>query len=231
MKGFFVTGTDTGVGKTIVSAILINILKLQGLKTCAMKPFETGVLKEGGALVPSDGLFLKDAAGMEEPVNYITPVSLEKPLAPMVAAEIEGVDIDMDIVWKAYSFLKKRYEAIVVEGVGGVLVPIKKDYFVADLIRDFGLPVILVSRPGLGTINHTLLTLRELILRGIPVRGIIFNYSIPPEGTLAEETNPSIIERLTDIPVIGTVPYLKSFDPDTLLGVARKNLNLKLLEV
>lgn len=231
MKGFFVTGTDTGVGKTVVSAILINVLKLQGLKTCAMKPFETGALREGESLIPSDGLFLKDASGMEEPVNYVTPVSLEKPLAPMVAAEIEGVDIDMDRVWKAYNFLQKRYEAMVIEGVGGLLVPIKKDYFVIDMIKDFGFPVIVVSRPGLGTINHTLLTLRELLLKGLSVRGIIFNYSRPPEGTLAEETNPSVIARLTDIPVIGTIPYLKSFDPDTLLGVARKNLNLKLLEV
>lgn len=231
MRGFFVTGTDTGVGKTVISAILINILKLQGLKTCAMKPFETGVLKEGGALIPSDGLFLKDMANMEESLNFVTPVILEKPLAPMVAAEMEGVDINIEVVWKAYNFLKKRYEAIVVEGVGGLLVPIKTGYFVADLIKDFGLPVIVVSRPGLGTINHTLLTLRELILRELPVRGIIFNYSSPPEGTLAEETNPSVLSRLTDVPVIGVIPYLKSFDPHTLICVARKNLNLKLLGV
>ncbi|MCX7793086.1 MAG: dethiobiotin synthase [Thermodesulfovibrionales bacterium] len=231
MKGFFVTGTDTGVGKTVVSAILIHILKLQGLKTCAMKPFETGCLREGGVLIPSDGMFLKDAANMEESVNYVTPVCLEKPLAPMVAAELEGVEIDMENVWRSYAHLKKKYEAIIVEGVGGLLVPIKKDYFVADLIKDFGLPVIVVSRPKLGTINHTLLTLRELSQRGISVKGIVFNYSSPPEGTIAEETNPSVISRLTDIPVIGVIPYLKSFDPETLIQVARKNLNLKLLEV
>lgn len=230
MKGFFVTGTDTGVGKTVVSAILINILRLQGLKTCAMKPFETGAMREGDVLIPSDGMFLKDMAGMEESINYVTPVSLEKPLAPMVAAELEGIEIKMEDVWKAYDFLKKRYEAIVVEGVGGLLVPIKKDYFVADLIEDFGLPVIIVSRPGLGTINHTLLTIRELNLRGIVVKGIIFNYSRPPEGTLAEETNPSVLAKLTDIPVMGIIPYLRSFDTDTLITVARRNLDLKLIE-
>lgn len=230
MKGFFVTGTDTGVGKTIVSALVINVLRMQGLKTCAMKPFETGALREGEVLIPSDGMFLKDAAQMEEPINYITPLCLEKPLAPMIAAEIERVEIDITSVWKSYEYLKKRYEAIVVEGTGGIMVPIKRDYLVVDLIKDFGLPVLVVSRPGLGTINHTMLTLNELFRRNIPVRGIIFNYTAPPEGSLAEETNPSIISRLTDVPVIGTVPYLKSFDSGTLINTAMKNLRLELLK-
>ncbi len=231
MKGFFVTGMDTGVGKTIISAILVTLLKAKGLKTAGMKPFETGCLKEGELLVPSDGMFLKDVASMEEPINYITPVCLEKPLAPMVAAELDGIEIDLAPVFKAYEDLKKRYEAIVVEGVGGLLVPIKRDYLVIDLIRDFNLPVIVVSRPTLGTINHTLLTIRALHFEGLKIQGIIFNYSRPPEGTLAEETNPAVIARLTDVPVIGTVPYLKSFDTETLINTARKNLNLELLEI
>lgn len=231
MKGFFVTGTDTGVGKTIVSALVLNVLKMQGLKTCAMKPFETGALREGNLLIPSDGMFLKDAAQMEEPINYITPLCLEKPLAPMVAAEMDGVEIDITPVWKAYEYFKKRYEAIVVEGVGGIMVPIKKDYLVVDLIKELELPVLIVSRPGLGTINHTLLTINELLRRDISIRGIIFNFSAPPEGSLAEETNPSIISRLTDVPVIGIVPYLKSFDSEALINIAMKNLKLELLKV
>lgn len=231
IKGFFVTGTDTGVGKTIISGILITILRAQGLKTGGMKPFETGCLKEGELLVPSDGMFLKDIASMEEPINYITPLCLEKPLAPMVAAEIEGKEIDLSAVFKAYEYLKKRYEAIIVEGVGGLLVPIKRDYWVIDLIKDFNLPVIVVSRPTLGTINHTLLTIRELLSQRVRVHGIIFNYACQPEGTLAEETNPSQVTRFTHVPVIGTIPYLKSFDTETLINTARKNLNLELLRI
>ncbi len=229
MKGFFITGTDTGVGKTIVAGIIINILKAHGLKTCAMKPFETGCLKEGDLIIPSDGLFLKEMAGMEESLNYVTPVSLEKPLAPMVAAELEGVDLDLEPVWKAYEYLKKRYEAIVVEGVGGLLVPIKKDYFVIDLIKGFGLPVIVVSRPTLGTINHTLLTVRALLSEGLSVKGIIFNYSMPPEGSIAEETNPQVISRLTDVPVLGVIPHLRVFDGPGLLSVGLKNLKIEAL--
>ncbi len=229
MKGFFITGTDTGVGKTIVSAIVINVLRMQGLKTCAMKPVETGALREGDVLIPSDGMFLKDMAQMEEPVNYVTPLCLEKPLAPMVAAEMDGVEIDVTLIQKTYEYLKKRYEAIVVEGIGGIMVPIKRDYLVVDLIKELGHPVIVVSRPGLGTINHTILTINELLRRDITIRGIIFNYSAPPEGSLAEETNPSVISRLTDVPVIGTVPYLKSFDAETLINTAMKNLKLELL--
>jgi dethiobiotin synthetase len=231
MKGFFVTGTDTGVGKTIVSGILITILKAQGYRVGAMKPFETGCLKEGNLLIPSDGMFLKDIASMEESLNMITPVCLEKPLAPMVAAEIDGLRIDMAQVWKAFEVLKKRYDSMVIEGVGGVLVPITPSYFVADLIKDFRLPVIVVSRPSLGTINHTLLTLRELQRRDIPVHGIIFNYSLPPEGTIAEETNPEVISRLVDLPVIGIIPYLKAFDRESLLSVARKALRIELLRL
>jgi len=231
MKGFFVTGTDTGVGKTIVSGILITILRAQGYRVGAMKPFETGCLREGGVLVPSDGMFLKDLAAMEESLNMIVPVCLEKPLAPMVAAEIDGLRIDVAQVWKSFEILKKRYDYMVIEGVGGLLVPITPSYFVADLIKDFGLPVIVVSRPSLGTINHTLLTLRELQRRDITIRGIIFNYSFPPEGTLAEETNPDVISRLTDVPVIGIIPYLKAFDRESLLSVAREALRIELLRL
>ncbi len=231
MKGFFVTGTDTGVGKTVVSGILITILKAQGYRVGAMKPFETGCLREGDVLIPSDGMFLKDVASMEESLNMITPVCLEKPLGPMVAAEIDGLRIDMAQVWKAFEILKKRYDYMVIEGVGGLLVPITPSYFVADLIKDLGLPVIVVSRPSLGTINHTLLTLKELERRGITIQGIIFNYSFPPEGTLAEETNPDVISRLTDVPVIGIIPHLKAFDRESLLSVARRALKTELLRL
>lgn len=229
MKGYFVTGTDTGVGKTIVSAILINIFKAQGLRTGAMKPFETGCRREGDVLVPSDGMFLKDVAGMDEPVNFVTPVCFEKPLAPMVAAELEGIEINIEAVRKSYQYLRGRYDAIVVEGVGGLLVPIKRDYFVVDLIKEFGLPVIVVSRPILGTINHTLLTVNHLLRENITVEGIIFNYPLPPGRSIAEETNPRVISELTDVPVIGVVPHLKTFDNNSLLNIARQCLNVEAL--
>jgi dethiobiotin synthetase len=152
-----------------------------------MKPIETGCLKEGDVLIPSDGMFLRELAAMDDPMDLVTPVRFANPLAPMPASEIEGKSIDLEKIREAFTELSKNYDTLIVEGIGGLLVPIKKDYFLLDLARDFGLPLVVVSRPGLGTINHTLLTVNCAIKEGLAVAGIIINYSMPPEGTLAEK--------------------------------------------
>ncbi len=166
-KGFFVTGTDTGVGKTIITAALIKTSNLLGFRACGMKPIETGCLREGDILIPSDGMLIKTIAHMEETVNHISPCCFEKPLAPLPASEIEGTPVDFEKIRKAYAELSQKYDVVIVEGIGGLLVPIRKDYFVLDLARDFGLPVIVVSRPGLGTINHTMLSVNYAIKEGL----------------------------------------------------------------
>ncbi|MDP2278834.1 MAG: dethiobiotin synthase, partial [Nitrospirota bacterium] len=122
MKGFFVTGTDTGVGKTVVAAALIKAAGLLGVKACGMKPVETGCTREGNIMAPSDGMFLKEIARMDETVNNITPCCFEHPLAPMVAAEMEGTTVDINKIRKAFDKLGRTYQAIIVEGVGGLLV-------------------------------------------------------------------------------------------------------------
>lgn len=222
-KGIFVTGTDTGVGKTIVSAILIRSLMKKGLRVGVMKPIETGcqIAKDEngkGVLYPSDGAFLKMVASIEESLDLITPSRFELPLAPMVASDIEGVSIDIKKILDSYNLLKKRYDFMVIEGVGGILVPImrtmigsleKKIYFVSDLIRDFGLSALVVTRPGLGTINHTLLTVDYLIKLGIDVKGIVINYHRPPDNTAAEKTNPSVLKEICPVPLLATFPYLE----------------------
>ena len=168
-KGIFITGTDTGVGKTIVSAAIIRALIKKGIKVGAMKPMETGCAKTEDRLLPSDGMFLKEMAEMNDSIDLITPIRYEHPLAPMVAAELENRPVNLDSAFRAYNTLSERYELMVVEGAGGLLVPITKlkiqslklkTYFFSDLIKDLGLPVIVVVRPTLGTINHTLLTIR-----------------------------------------------------------------------
>lgn len=194
-KGFFVTGTDTGVGKTIITAALIKTAHLLGFKTCGMKPIETGCIREGDMLVPSDGMFIKTVAHMEESVKHVSPYCFESPLAPLPASEIEGVSVDLEKIQNAYMSLLKKYDVVIVEGIGGLLVPINKNFFVLDLAREFGLPVIVVSKPGLGTINHTMLTVNYAIKEGLVVAGIIINYSQPSEGMLAENTNPRLSER------------------------------------
>lgn len=234
-KGFFVTGTDTGVGKTVIAAALIKVIGLLGLKACGMKPIETGCTKND-VLIPSDGMFLKEMAAMDDSIDLVTPMRFENPLAPMVASEIENVPVDIDKVKRAYTELSRKYEVVIVEGIGGLLVPIakwsypSKIYFVLDLAKDLGLPTIVVGRPGLGTINHTLLSVNYAIKEGLNVAGIIINYSRPPEGTLAEKTNPAVLKWISPVTIIGVFPFLKNLEGDTIKEAAVKNLNLEVIK-
>jgi dethiobiotin synthetase len=225
-KGFFVTGTDTGVGKTVIAVALIKALHLLGLKACGMKPIETGCIKEGNVLIPSDGMFIKTIAHMEENVRYVSPYCFESPLAPLAASEREGVSIDFEKILLAYKDLSRFYDAVVVEGIGGLLVPIKRDYFVLDLARDFGLPLIVVARLDLGTLNHTMLTVNYALKTGLDVAGIIINSNHPPKETLAEDTNPDILKQISPVPLIGIVPYLRDLEISTIEKAVVKNLDL-----
>lgn len=214
-KGMFITGTDTGIGKTIVSAVLIRSLINKGLNVGAMKPMETGCIwtDDKKDLIPSDGMFLKEAAEMDDPIDMVTPLRFELPLAPMVASDIEKKDIDLTKVFDAYSILSNKYDFMIVEGVGGLMVPIKRlsnkrIYYVSDLIRDLKLPAIVVSRPSLGTINHTILTINQAFREGIDVKAVVINYHNPYENTIAEKTNPEVLKELIPVPIIGIMPYI-----------------------
>ncbi len=234
-KGFFITGTDTGVGKTVITAALIKAAGILGLKACGMKPIETGCLKQkfnaqDGNLIPHDGELLRNISGAEESIDLITPVCFENSVAPLPAAEIERKFFDLEKIKKAFIRLAADYDAVIVEGIGGLLVPIRGDYFVLDLAKDFGLPVIVVSRPGLGTINHTLLTVNYAMKERLQVAGIIINYSSPPEGSLAENTNADVIKRVSPVPLIGIFPYLKSFEGTAIEKTAAKSLNLQIIK-
>lgn len=222
--GFFVTGTDTGVGKTVISAALIKTFQAKGINACGMKPVETGCKRINGTLIPSDGTFLKQIARMDDPIERITPFCFETPAAPSVASEIEKRDIDIRLIKERFQELQKKYQTAIVEGAGGLLVPLKRDYFVIDLVRELALPIIVVSRPSLGTINHTLLTVNYALKEGIKVAGIIINFSNRPENTAAEKTNPAVIRKLSPVPVIGTFPYLENLEDDAIEKAALTNI-------
>jgi len=229
-KGFFITGTDTGVGKTVMAGAVIKVMQSFGIKAGAMKPVECGCGKEGNVLIPYDGTFLKQAAHMDEPIKQVTPVCFESPLSPLAASDIEGRKISIDEIKKAYYKLYKSYEAMVVEGVGGLMVPLKKDYYMLDLAREFTLPLLVVTKPGLGSINHTMLTVNYALESGLTVAGLIINYSRPPENSLAEKTNPKTLEEICPVPVIGTFPFLKGMGEDVLEKTALRNLDLEVLK-
>jgi dethiobiotin synthetase len=239
-KGFFITGTDTGVGKTIISAALVKAVQFLGFRAVGMKPIETGCQKTvesrqhtaygNNFLNPADGMFLRNMSGAEESLDLITPVRFENPLAPLPASEREGIPVDMEKITNAFATFAHKYTVLIIEGVGGILVPITKDYFVLDMAKDFGLPVIVVTRPGLGMINHTLLTVNYALKEGLTVGGIIINYSRPAEGTIAEQTNPKVLATICPIPVLGIFPYLKNIGGDAIEEAAVKNLNLDIIK-
>lgn len=228
-KGFFITGTDTGVGKTVITGAIIKAMRSRGIDACAMKPIETGCLRVGNILYPSDGMFLKGIAVMDDDIKHITPYCFEKPVAPFVASEMEGTGIDIDVIGNEFKYLMKKYGSVVVEGIGGILVPIKKDYFVIDLIKQLEQPLIVVSKPSLGTINHTLLTIDYALKKGIKVAGIIINFSRPQDNSTAEQTNKAVLQQISPVPVIGTFPHIENIECKALESAALKFLDIEAL--
>lgn len=228
-RGIFVTGTDTGVGKTIVAGLLVRAARILGFTVAGMKPVETGCRRSGDALLCSDGSYLRDMANMDELVHHLTPCAYEVPLSPMAAAEIEERAIDVPLIVDRFQSLARKYDAVIVEGTGGILVPLNEKYFIADLAIDMGLSLVVVASPFLGTINHTLLTVEYAQRRGLDVAGFIINYSTPPERTLAEKTNPQLLDRLCPVPMIGVVPYLEDMSTEGLDRIVSRHLDMDVI--
>lgn len=211
-RGVFITATDTEVGKTFVAAGLARALKDLGLDVGVMKPIASGGRRTKAGLVSDDALELAKAAQtMDEPA-LVNPVCLEAPLAPLVAARLEGRRVDLGVVWRAYETLAERHDFLVVEGVGGLLVPIDEGATVLDLIAMLRLPVLVVTRPTLGTINHTLLTVRHAREHGVDVVGLVVNAAEPVEPGAAVETNPAVLEEWARVPVLANFPHAPGLD-------------------
>jgi dethiobiotin synthetase len=209
VKAIFITGTDTGVGKTAVSASLAAFLSLKKeLNTGVMKPFESGLARTERDELTCDARLLKEASGTKDSLQEITPFTFEAPLAPEAAAKLENIVIDIDKVNMAFHHLLERHEVLIVEGAGGVLVPISEGFFFCDLMKAWDIPVIIVSRLGLGTINHTLLTNIFLQSIGISVLGVILN-DIDGVRDIATKTNPKMLQQYLNVPILGIFPHLE----------------------
>jgi dethiobiotin synthetase len=212
LKGVFVTGTDTGVGKTWVAAGLTAVLRRWGLKAVYFKPIQSGCPEVEGRLVPTDARLAQQLAELGEPLDLLTPITLRLPLAPGVAAAREGRPVDLKAVAAAIRELAQRYDFFVVEGAGGLYVPLMDTRFlVLNLVAWMRLPLLVVARAGLGTINHTALTVKAAHQAGLPVAGVILN-RYPEKPSLAETTNPEVIETITEVPVLGRVPEIPDLD-------------------
>ena len=209
-RGIFVGGTDTGVGKTLVACTLIRALRAHGVDVGAMKPIETGVGDDG----PQDAIALRRAAGGLDDAEDVCPVTLPLPAAPVIAAEAEGRTIDLDPVWEAFDRIASRRAAVVVEGAGGLLVPIRDGLCMADLALRWKLPVLLVARASLGTINHTLLSLEATRARGLDVAGVVISHATGPLSE-ADEANLGYLRRELGALLLGEIPPLAAGeDPD-----------------
>ena len=230
-KGIFITGTDTGVGKTIVAAGLSLALRERGMKVGVMKPIATGCIGNDRNLISSDAVFLFEAAENEYP-PLTSPVRYRNPVAPSVAAVYEKQEVNIERIIRSYQKLSTLYDYVIVEGIGGLLVPLKKKYYVANLIRELGLPILIVSNIGLGAINHTLLTIDSALIRGITIKGIIFNRAPLVNFSLAELTNPKVVNELTGLPVLGVLPELEDVNVERfrfgkLLEIFKDRINLE----
>ncbi len=220
-QGLFITGTDTGVGKTVVTAALLAWLRQQGHNAGIMKPIETGVDGECRSAAHSDALFLMEAGGIEDDLSEVCPVRLQPAASPYQAAMIENRTIEMQALLAAYRKLAGKYDWMLVEGIGGVQVPITRDTGVVDLMRDFALPAVVVTHHQLGTLNHTLMTLDTLKRNHISVKGVIFNRTGPGELDAIERDQPRILTELSGTPVLGELPFIdnlsaQSFSPERL---------------
>lgn len=200
-NGLFVTATDTGVGKTIVTAALARALRLRGVHVGVMKPVTSGCSVRNGELVSDDAELLAWAAGIECDED-VAPYRLREPIVPVEAAERDGVKIDFNRIADSYERLCKRYDFVLVEGAGGLMVPLNGGLLIADLAARLSLPILVVARPGLGTINHSVLTCFAAGQMGLEVKGVIVN-RYPAEPGLAEQGAPHQIGSLCGAPILG----------------------------
>lgn len=203
-RGIFVTGTDTGVGKTLVACGIARLLAGWGVKVGVMKPVSAGDRQ--------DAIRLMAAARIKEDLDIVNPQYFKAALAPSVAAKLEGRHVDSARIYKAYWHLSKKYDVMVVEGIGGVKVPLAESTYVVDLVEALRLPALVVSRPGLGTLNHTLLTLEALAAGKVPILGVLFSGG---GGTsIAETTNPEALQDHTSVQVLGSLKFQPRFPRD-----------------
>ncbi|ARK28861.1 dethiobiotin synthase [Halalkalibacter krulwichiae] len=205
MKGIFVTGTDTDVGKTVIASGIAGVLRDRGVNVGVFKPMLSGIERDDSK---SDTYLLKQLSQTPLTLEEITPFQFEAALAPGIAQQIEETNVTLENILQHWNKIKHSHEFFVVEGAGGISVPLGKGFLVSDVIKSLGLPVLVVARPGLGTINHTFLTVQYAKSQGLNVVGIVINGMSEKQG-LAEKTSPRVIEEMCKVKVLGITPRVE----------------------
>jgi dethiobiotin synthetase len=211
MTSYFVTGTDTGVGKTLVAAALLHALARRYPRVVGMKPVAAGQVRVGASWASEDTLALRHASTVQVPPELDNPILLPDPLSPHIAAERAGVRIDIAELVRRYSALALRADAVVVEGAGGFHVPLSDTETGADLARALGLPVVLVVGLRLGCLNHAMLTAEAIVARGLTLAGWVANRIDP--AMQAQEDNIAWLQRRLSAPLLADIAHQDVPDP------------------
>ncbi len=211
---FFVTGTDTGVGKTLIACTLLHRLRSRGLRALGMKPIAAGVEPTPEGLANPDVVALRQASSWAAPMSQVNPYCFEPPIAPHLAAASVGVRIELGPIRKAFEVRRQSSDAIVVEGVGGFLVPLNDCEDAGDMAVALALPVVLVVGMRLGCLNHALLTQQAVAARSLRLAGWIAN-SIDPNMARFQENVEALRERIA-APLLGIIPHRATPDPASL---------------
>jgi dethiobiotin synthetase len=219
IPGLFVTATDTGVGKTVIAGAIAHHLARHGVRVAVCKIAATGCVHRREGLVSEDAEYLAACADAPHSLETICPQCFIDPLAPAVSAEREKRELDWSAIDRALQYMARDSQAIIVEGVGGIMVPMDRQHTVLDVAAWLGLPSIIVARPALGTINHTLLTAAALKGRGLKVKGVVINRYPTDTPGLAEETNPRAIEKYGKLSVLTIVPESAHIGPPPPLSI------------
>jgi dethiobiotin synthetase len=206
IPGLFITGTDTGVGKTVIAAAIARVLRQHGNRVGVLKPIATGCVHRREGLVSEDAELLAHHADSPHPLDVICPQRYIEPLAPAVSAQRANQPVDWNAVQRSLETIARSSDVMIVEGVGGLMVPLDEKHTVLDLARWLGYPAVIVARAGLGTINHTLLTLAALRQANVPIAGVVINRYPRDTPDAAEETNPRAIERWGRVSVLCIIP-------------------------
>jgi dethiobiotin synthetase len=205
-SGILITGTDTGVGKTFFTCALAALLRSYGYRVGVMKPAETGCMERDGQPFPDDAWRLKEASGCAEPIERICPYRLPEPLAPSIAAERAGVKIDVDHLLSICRDIGAKHDITLVEGAGGLMVPLAGSFTYADFAGVAKLALIVVAANKLGVINHLLLSLEHASSKSLLVCGYLLN-QVTAESSLATEINREVLAGMTGVPCLGEIPF------------------------
>jgi len=226
LKSLFITGTDTDVGKTYITAGLAVVIRKMGIDVGVMKPFAAGTAQKKG-YKSEDIKILSKAAQACDPEKLVNPQFFPIPASPYTAWKNLKIKPKINSVLSSFKSLSKIHSMMLVEGMGGIMTPILKNYFVTDLIKDMKIPAVLVTRTKVGTINHTIMTVKMCEKYKIPIKGIIIN-DFDSDGYKIKELTRDF-KSLTGVPILGSIPFINDLSNASLYRIFKKNLDLKLL--